>query len=99
MASVGATWGAILVAQGGPEPTATLVNTHTPTVTIAPNVLERHRVTSVNDDISADTFRMLRTQVLMARFYAEHVLPRVLAYGVAVRAGSSSIMALTADQF
>ena len=41
----------------------------------------------------------LRTQVLMARFYAEHVLPRVLAYGVAVRAGSSSIMALTADQF
>jgi len=37
--------------------------------------------------------------VLMARFYAEHVLPRVLAYGVAVRAGSSSIMALTADQF
>ncbi|MCX7055567.1 MAG: acyl-CoA dehydrogenase [Proteobacteria bacterium] len=41
----------------------------------------------------------LRTQVLLARFYAEHVLPRVLAYGVAVRAGSSSIMALTADQF
>jgi hypothetical protein len=41
----------------------------------------------------------LRTQVLMARFYAEHVLPRALAYGVAVRAGSSSIMALTADQF
>jgi 3-(methylthio)propanoyl-CoA dehydrogenase len=41
----------------------------------------------------------LRTQVLMARFYAEHVLPRALAYGVAVRAGSSSIMALSADQF
>jgi hypothetical protein len=41
----------------------------------------------------------LRTQVLMARFYAEQVLPRALAYGVAVRAGSSSIMALTADQF
>jgi hypothetical protein len=46
----------------------------------------------------ADTV-FLRTQVLMARFYAEHVLPRTLAYGVAVRAGSSSIMALTADQF
>ena len=30
----------------------------------------------------------LRTQVLMARFYAEHVMPRALAYGVAVRAGS-----------
>ena len=41
----------------------------------------------------------LRTQVLMAKFYAEHVLPRALAYGVAVRAGSSSIMALTADQY
>ncbi|MDH4104929.1 MAG: acyl-CoA dehydrogenase [Gammaproteobacteria bacterium] len=41
----------------------------------------------------------LRTQVLMAQFYAEHVLPRALAYGVAVRAGSRQIMALTADQF
>jgi hypothetical protein len=41
----------------------------------------------------------LRTQVLMAKFYAEHVLPRALAYGVAVRAGSSAIMALTADQY
>ncbi len=41
----------------------------------------------------------LRTQVLLARFYSEHVLPRVLAYGVAVRAGSSSLMTLTADQF
>jgi alkylation response protein AidB-like acyl-CoA dehydrogenase len=41
----------------------------------------------------------LRTQVLMAKFYSEHVLPRALAHGVAVRAGSSSIMALTADQF
>jgi 3-(methylthio)propanoyl-CoA dehydrogenase len=41
----------------------------------------------------------LRTQVLMARFYAEHVMPRALAYGVAVRAGSGDIMALTAEQF
>jgi 3-(methylthio)propanoyl-CoA dehydrogenase len=41
----------------------------------------------------------LRTQVHMARFYAEHVLPRAVAYGVAVRAGSSSIMALAADQY
>jgi hypothetical protein len=41
----------------------------------------------------------LRTQILMAQFYAEHVLPRALAYGVSVRAGSRSIMALTADQF
>jgi alkylation response protein AidB-like acyl-CoA dehydrogenase len=41
----------------------------------------------------------LRTQVLMARFYAEHVMPRALAYGVAVRAGSGDIMALTVEQF
>jgi capsular exopolysaccharide synthesis family protein len=42
-----------------------IVYTRTPTLEIAPSVLERHRVTSVNDDISADPFRMLRTQVLM----------------------------------
>jgi alkylation response protein AidB-like acyl-CoA dehydrogenase len=41
----------------------------------------------------------LRTQVLLARFYAEHVLPRAPAYGVAVRAGSGTVMALTAEQF
>ena len=39
--------------------------TRTPTIEIAPHVLERHRVTSVNDDITADPFRMLRTQLLM----------------------------------
>jgi alkylation response protein AidB-like acyl-CoA dehydrogenase len=41
----------------------------------------------------------LRTQVLLARFYAEHVLPRASAYGVAVRAGSGTVMALSAEQF
>jgi len=41
----------------------------------------------------------LRTQVLLARFYAEQVLPRASAYGVAVRAGSATVMALTAEQF
>jgi alkylation response protein AidB-like acyl-CoA dehydrogenase len=41
----------------------------------------------------------LRTQVVMARFYAEHLLPRALAHGAAVRAGSGTVMALTADQF
>jgi len=40
-----------------------------------------------------------RTQVLLARFYAEHVMPRVVACGTAVRAGSATVMALTADQF
>ena len=39
--------------------------THTPTVGIAPHVLERHRVTSVNDDTTADSFKLLRTQILM----------------------------------
>lgn len=39
--------------------------TRTRTVRVAPHVLERHRVTSVNDDTSGDPFRMLRTQLLM----------------------------------
>ena len=39
--------------------------TSTPTVEIAPHVLDRHRVTSVNIDTTADALRMLRTQVLM----------------------------------
>jgi hypothetical protein len=47
---------------------------------------------------STDTV-FLKTQVLMARFYAEHVLPRALAYGTAVRAPTATVMALTADQF
>jgi acyl-CoA dehydrogenase len=47
---------------------------------------------------SSDTV-FLKTQVLMAKFYAEHVMPRAIAYGTAVRAGSGTIMALAADQF
>jgi hypothetical protein len=35
----------------------------------------------------------------MARFYAEHVLPRCSAHAAAVRAGSSSTMALAAENF
>jgi hypothetical protein len=38
-------------------------------------------------------------QVVMARFYAEHVLPRCAAHGAAVRAGSASKMALAAENF
>ena len=41
----------------------------------------------------------LETQVVMARFYAEHVLPRCSAHAAAVRAGSSSTMALAAENF
>jgi len=41
----------------------------------------------------------LRTQVILAKFYAEHVMPRVLAYGTAARASTGTLMALTAEQF
>ncbi len=41
----------------------------------------------------------LEAQVVMARFYAEHVLPRCAAYGATIRAGSGSIMALSAEHF
>jgi hypothetical protein len=41
----------------------------------------------------------LGTQVVLAQFYAEHVLPRCIAHAAVVRAGSASTMALVADQF
>jgi hypothetical protein len=41
----------------------------------------------------------LETQVVLAKFYAEHVLPRCTAYAAAVRAGSGSTMALAAENF
>jgi hypothetical protein len=41
----------------------------------------------------------LEAQVVMARFYAEHILPRCAAYGATIRAGSGSIMALSAEHF
>jgi hypothetical protein len=41
----------------------------------------------------------LRSQVVMAKFYAEHILPRCAAYGTTIRAGSGSLMALSADHF
>jgi hypothetical protein len=39
------------------------------------------------------------TQVVMAQFYAEHVLPRTTGYAASVRAGSRSTMALSAEGF
>ncbi len=39
------------------------------------------------------------TQVVMARYYAEHVLPRCAVHGAGIRAGSSTLMALAAEQF
>jgi alkylation response protein AidB-like acyl-CoA dehydrogenase len=41
----------------------------------------------------------LKLQVVLARFYAEHVMPRTVAYGTAARASTSTLMALPADQF
>jgi hypothetical protein len=41
----------------------------------------------------------LDTQVLLARFYAEQVMPRALAHGAAMRTGSASIMALSVEDF
>jgi hypothetical protein len=41
----------------------------------------------------------LETQIVMARFYAEHVLPRCTAYAGAVQAGSATKMALAAENF
>jgi hypothetical protein len=35
----------------------------------------------------------------MARFYAEHVMPRTVGYANAIRAGSKLIMELPAEQF
>jgi len=41
----------------------------------------------------------LETQVVMARFYAEQVLPRCTGYAAAIQSGSRSTMALAADAF
>jgi hypothetical protein len=41
----------------------------------------------------------LERQVVLARFYAEQVMPRNAAYGESVRAGTGSMMALAADNF
>jgi acyl-CoA dehydrogenase len=41
----------------------------------------------------------LRAKLATAHFYADHVLPRALAYAAAVQAGSASVMELAEDQF
>ena len=41
----------------------------------------------------------LEAQVVMARFYAEQVLPRCTGYAAGIRAGSGSMMALSAENF
>jgi len=39
--------------------------TRTPLHEVSPQVLERHRLASVSEDLTADPFRLLRTQILM----------------------------------
>ena len=41
----------------------------------------------------------LQTQLLMAQFYAEQVMPRAFAHGAAVRTGSRTTMALAVEHF
>ena len=41
----------------------------------------------------------LKAKQTTVQFYFEHLLPRTLAYGVTVKSGSESMMALDADQF
>ena len=57
----------------------------------------------ISDSLDSETETtdtpFLRTQLILAKFYAEHVMPRALAYGTAARASTSTLMALTADQF
>lgn len=50
---------------GGARAPGQIQYTRTRSVGIAPQVLERHRVTAVTNDPTADAFRLLRTQVLM----------------------------------
>jgi acyl-CoA dehydrogenase len=41
----------------------------------------------------------MQTQIGLARFYTEHIMPRAGAYGAALRAGSASLMAMSPEQF
>ena len=48
---------------------------------------------------AADDKAFLQTQIVLAQFHAEHIMPRAGAYGAALRAGSATLMALTPEQF
>jgi alkylation response protein AidB-like acyl-CoA dehydrogenase len=41
----------------------------------------------------------LQTQIVLAQFYAEHLLPRATAHAAAIRAGSATLMKLMPEQF
>jgi len=54
------------VATGSPRRrVGRIAYTRTPVHEVSPQVLERHRLASVSDDLTANPFRLLRTQILM----------------------------------
>jgi hypothetical protein len=61
--------------------------------------LARGALAALSQMAASSEKAFLQSQVVMARFYAEHVLPRCTAHAAAVRAGSASTMALAADHF
>jgi alkylation response protein AidB-like acyl-CoA dehydrogenase len=61
--------------------------------------LARGALVAVREIAAGGDKAFLEVQIVMARFYAEQVLPRCAAYAAAIRAGSGSIMALAADNF
>jgi protein-tyrosine kinase len=56
--------GAASVATGAGPPRR-IAYSRTPSVTIPSHVLERHRLASVKQDVEGDSFRLLRTQILL----------------------------------
>jgi hypothetical protein len=61
--------------------------------------LARGALAAIDQMAAGGDKAFLGTQVVLAQFYAEHVLPRCIAHAAVVRAGSASTMALVADQF
>ena len=61
--------------------------------------LARGALAAMQQSGSGGDKAFLDAQVVMARFYAEQVLPRCTAHAAGIRAGSETIMALAADHF
>jgi alkylation response protein AidB-like acyl-CoA dehydrogenase len=67
--------------------------------TIGGWLLARGALAALEQMAASSDKAFLQSQVVMARFYAEHVLPRCTAHAAAVRAGSASTMELAAEAF
>jgi 3-(methylsulfanyl)propanoyl-CoA dehydrogenase len=67
--------------------------------TIGGWLLARGALAAMEQMAASSDKAFLQSQVVMARFYAEHVLPRCTAHAAAVRAGSASTMELAAEAF